>query len=99
MADTRVRPLRRAIARASRARAATKPLIPTQAVGLSTDGRTLFYFNEESGTEEARWRATNSVTSALYDMRSLGARRGAAANSACNRLYSETNGDIVVEKD
>jgi hypothetical protein len=67
--------------------------------GVSADGRTLFYFNEQSGEEEARWRATNSATSPLYDMLSLGMRRGAAPNSACNRLYSTVNGDVVVEKD
>jgi hypothetical protein len=66
---------------------------------ISADGRTLFYFNEESGKQEARWRATNSVDSPLYDMRSLGARRGSAPNSACNRLYSEAEGDVVVETD
>jgi len=67
--------------------------------GISSDGRTLFYFNEESAKEEARWRATSSPTSPLYDMLSLGARRGAAPNAACNRLYSQSNGDVVVEKD
>jgi len=73
-----------------------KRRLPT---GMSADGRTLFYFNEESAQEEARWRATSSVESPLYDMLSLGARRGAAPNSACNRLYSESNSDVVVEKD
>jgi hypothetical protein len=73
-----------------------KRRLPT---GVSADGRTLFYFNEESAEEEARWRATNSIDSPLYDMLSLGARRGAAPNSACNRLYSAAVGDVVVEKD
>jgi len=67
--------------------------------GTSADGLTLFYFNEESALQEARWRATNSVSSQWYDMLSLGARRGAAPNSGCNRLYSESEGDVVVEKD
>ena len=67
--------------------------------GISSDGRTLFYFNEESAKEEARWRATNSPSSPLYDMLSLGGRRGAAPNSSCNRLYSDADGDVVVEKD
>lgn len=67
--------------------------------GVAADGRTLFYFNEESGQEEARWRETNSVDSPLYDMRPLGMRRGAAPNSACNRLYSESSNDVVVEQD
>jgi len=75
---------------------AGKRRLPT---GISADGRTLFYFNEESAEEEARWRATSSISSPLYDMLSLGARRGATPNSACNRLYSESNSDIVVESD
>ena len=73
-----------------------KRLLPT---GVSADGRTLFYFNEQSAKEEARWRATNSVSSALYDMLSLGGRRGAIPNARCNRLYSDSNGDVVVETD
>jgi len=73
-----------------------KRRLPT---GVSSDGRTLFYFNEESGEEEARWRASSSADSPLYDMLSLGARRGAVPNSHCNRLYSTVNGDVVVEKD
>jgi hypothetical protein len=73
-----------------------KRRLPT---GVSLDGLTLFYFNEETAKQEARWRATNSVDSPLYDMLSLGARRGAAPNFACNRLYSESNSDVVVEKD
>jgi len=67
--------------------------------GVSADARTLFYFNEESAREEARWRSSRSASSALYDMLSLGARRGATPNSACNRLYSDADGDVVVEAD
>lgn len=67
--------------------------------GVAADGRTLFYFNEESAEEEARWRASDSIDSPLYDMQSLGKRRGAAPNSSCNRLYSEANADVVVEND
>jgi hypothetical protein len=67
--------------------------------GISADERTLFYFNEESSHEEARFRASSALSSALYDMRSLGERRGATPNSACDRLYSESGSDVVVEKD
>ena len=67
--------------------------------GVSADARTLFYFNEESGAEEARWRDTSHNDSPLYDMMSLGKRRGSTPNSACNRLYSESNSDVVVETD
>lgn len=67
--------------------------------GLSADGRTLFYFNEETMLEEGRWRTANTASSPLYDQVSLGLRRGATPNTACNRLYSGANGDVVVEKD
>ncbi|MEO8904163.1 MAG: hypothetical protein ABI488_17555 [Polyangiaceae bacterium] len=67
--------------------------------GLSADGRTLFYFNEETMQEEGRWRNANTVSSPLYDIVSLGLRRGATPNTACNRLYSDANGALVVEKD
>ncbi|HYP74982.1 MAG TPA: hypothetical protein VER12_03465 [Polyangiaceae bacterium] len=73
-----------------------KRRLPT---GVSADGLTLFYFNEESAEEEARWRATSSVDSPLYDMLSLGGRRAATPNSACDRLYSTSSGDVVVEQD
>jgi len=76
--------------------AASARRLPT---GLSADQRTLFYFNEETMQEEGRWRAANAASSPLYDVVSLGLRRGAAPNSACDRLYSGTNGDVVVEKD
>lgn len=65
--------------------------------GLSADARTLFYFNEASGSEEVRWRSTTRVNTPLYTLKTLGARRGAAPNSACNRLYSNDHGDVVVE--
>jgi hypothetical protein len=67
--------------------------------GVSADARTLFYFNEQSGQEEARFRASPSIDSPLYDMVSLGARTGAAPNAACNRLYSGSSNDVVVETD
>jgi hypothetical protein len=67
--------------------------------GVSSDLRTLFYFNEESSREEARFRSSSAITSPLYDMLSLAERRGAVPNSACDRLYSEADGDVVVEKD
>ncbi len=66
---------------------------------VSSDALTLFYFNEESMQEEARWRDTAVLNSPLYDMMSLGERRGATPNSTCDRLYSEFDSDVVVEKD
>jgi hypothetical protein len=76
----------------------TSRRLPT---GVSADARTLFYFNEESQQEEARWRDSAQLNSPLYDTVDLGARRGAAPNAACNRLYSVSVslGDVVVERD
>jgi len=67
--------------------------------GISADARTLFYFNEESKREEARWRGAPTTNSPLYDMVNLGTRRGAAPNTACNRLYSSAAGSVVVASD
>jgi hypothetical protein len=67
--------------------------------GVSADARTLFYFNEATMKEEARWRDTAMLVSPLYDMVDLGTRRGAQPNSACDKLYSEAAGDLVVEHD
>ncbi len=67
--------------------------------GISADARTLFYFNQESMQEEARWRDTSGLDAPLYDMVDFGARRGATPNTACNRLYSVASGSVVVESD
>jgi len=67
--------------------------------GLSADARTLFYFNESSMKEEARWRDEPKLTSPLYDMVDLGTRRGAQPNAACDKLYSQSAGDVIVEHD
>jgi hypothetical protein len=67
--------------------------------GVSADARTLFYFNEETMKEEARWRDTATLASPLYDMVDLGTRRGAQPNSACDKLYSQSSGDVIVEHD
>jgi hypothetical protein len=66
---------------------------------ISVDQRTLFYFNEQTMTEEARFREAPNRTSPPYDLVSLGMRRGATPNTACDRLYSASGGDVVVEKD
>ena len=66
---------------------------------VSADARTLFYFNEATMKEEARWRDEPKLTSPLYDMVDLGMRRGAQPNAACNRLYSQSAGNIVMEQD
>jgi len=67
--------------------------------GLSADARTLFYFNEGTMKEEARWRDEAKLTSPLYDMVDLGTRRGAQPNTACDKLYSQSASDVIVEHD
>jgi len=67
--------------------------------GVSADERTLFYFNEDSMKEEARWRDAPTLTSPLSDMVDLGTRRGAQPNAACNRLYSAASTGVVVDQD
>lgn len=67
--------------------------------GLSADARTLFYFNEATMKEEARWREEPNLGSPLYDMVDLSTRRGAVPNTACNRLYSVSGSGIAVESD
>jgi hypothetical protein len=76
--------------------AANARRLPT---GVSADERTLFYFNEETMAEEARWRDEPTLASPLYDKVDLGMRRGANPNSACDRLYSGATGDVFVERD
>jgi len=66
--------------------------------GISADGRTLFYFNEQTMKEEARWRDEPQLNSPLYDMVDLGVRGGAQPNAACDHLYSIAAGDVVVEQ-
>ncbi|HEY8946976.1 MAG TPA: hypothetical protein VIM73_22185 [Polyangiaceae bacterium] len=65
--------------------------------GISADARTLFYFNEESMKEEARFRAAPIANAPLYDMVDLGKRRGATPNTACTRLYSTSASSLVFE--
>jgi hypothetical protein len=67
--------------------------------GVSADARTLFYFNEGTMREEARWRGEPRLTSPLYDMVDLGTRRSAQPNAACDKLYSDAAGDVIVEQD
>ncbi len=74
----------------------TSRCLPT---GVSADERTLFYFDEMSMKQEARWRDEPDLSSPLYDMVDLGTRRGAQPNATCNHLYSDTTTDVVVEHD
>jgi hypothetical protein len=65
--------------------------------GLSSDSRTLFYFDEAQSKELARFR--DRPDAPLYDTIDLGALNGAVPNLGCNRLYYSNAGDISSEVD
>ena len=65
--------------------------------GLSSDSRTLFYFDEAQSKELARFR--DRPDAPLYDTIDLGALNGAMPNLACNRLYYSKAGDVLSEVD
>jgi hypothetical protein len=53
--------------------------------GLSSDARTLFYWDEVTMEARAAWRPSRDR--AFASSESLGDRRGAAPNAACDRIY------------
>jgi hypothetical protein len=62
--------------------------------GLSSDSRTLFYLDEGSGKQMARFR--DRPDAPLYTVVELDTRTGAVPNAACDRLYYSSAGDILV---
>ncbi|HET7545440.1 MAG TPA: hypothetical protein VFK05_36485 [Polyangiaceae bacterium] len=62
--------------------------------GLSSDSRTLFYLDEGSGTQMARFR--DRPDAPLYTVVELDARAHAMPNAECNRLYYSSGGDVLV---
>lgn len=62
--------------------------------GLSADSRTLFYWDEASGKQMARFR--DRPDAPLYTVVELDKRTGAAPNAECDRLYYSSNGDILL---
>jgi hypothetical protein len=73
---------------------ADKRPLPT---GLSSDSRTLFYFDEAQSKELARFR--DRPDAPLYDTIDLGALNGATPNLGCNRLYYSKSGDVLSQVD
>lgn len=69
---------------------AARPL-PT---GLSSDSRTLFYLEEGSGKEMARFR--DRPDAPLYTVVDLDQRLQAVPDAKCERLYHSTGGDVLV---
>lgn len=72
----------------------TKRLLPS---GLSSDERTLFYFDEGTGKEVARFR--DRPDAPLYDSVDLAALSGAAPNAKCDRVYYTASDDVLSETD
>lgn len=61
--------------------------------GLSADSRTLFYFDEASAKEFARFR--DRPDAPLTTILDLGEHAGAIPNGACDTLYYFSNGDVL----
>jgi len=72
----------------------TKRPLPT---GLSSDLRTLFYFDEGSGKEFAIFR--DRPDAPLYNPQDLGALANATVNTKCDHIYYTAAGDVLTEKD
>jgi hypothetical protein len=62
--------------------------------GLSSDSRTLFYLDEASGKQMARFR--DRPDAPLYTVVDLDERLGAVPDVECKRLYYSSGGDVLV---
>jgi hypothetical protein len=62
--------------------------------GFSRDQRTLFFWDEISGSQRAAWRP--SSLDAFDQFLELGAYEGAQPNAGCRRLYFSQQGDLAV---
>jgi len=62
---------------------------------LSSDSRTLFYFDEGTAKQAARFR--DRPDAPLYTALDLGDRDGAIMNAACNTVYYTSGGNVLVE--
>ena len=65
--------------------------------GLSSDSRTLFYLDEGTGKEVARFR--DRPDAPLYDHVDLGDLAGATPNSKCDRIYYTAGDNVLTETD
>jgi hypothetical protein len=65
--------------------------------GLSSDSRTLFYYDEATSKQVARFR--DRPDAPLYTLVDLGGRMGAIPNSTCRRIYYTSNGNVLTEAD
>jgi len=62
--------------------------------GLASDSRTLFYLDEASGKQMARFR--DRPDAPLYTVVDLDTRSRAVPNAQCDRLYYSSGGDVLV---
>ena len=62
--------------------------------GLSSDSRTLFYLDEGSGQQMARFR--DRPDGPLYTVVDLEQRTRAVPDAACDRLYYSSGGEVLV---
>ncbi|MES1178314.1 MAG: hypothetical protein ABUL62_28595 [Myxococcales bacterium] len=65
--------------------------------GLSSDSRTLFYFDEKTMKQAARFR--DRPDAPLNVVIDLGSRAGAVPNAGCDVLYYTSGGDVLTEID
>lgn len=62
---------------------------------LSVDSRTLFYFDEATNKQVARFR--DRPDAPLYTAVDLGARVGAVPNAGCNVVYYTSGGNVLLD--
>jgi hypothetical protein len=63
--------------------------------GISSDGRTLFFYDQVSSTERAAW--INEGTGVFDSIVDLGARNWAAPSSSCGSLYYSSAGASSID--
>ncbi|HEY4104287.1 MAG TPA: hypothetical protein VGM44_10365 [Polyangiaceae bacterium] len=66
---------------------------------LSADSRTLFYFDEATSTQMARFRDRAESNAPFYDHIELPGLIGAAPNAKCDRVYYSSAKDVFTEAD
>jgi WD40-like Beta Propeller Repeat len=65
--------------------------------GISSDSRTLFYYDEALSQQVARFR--DRPDAPLYTVVDLGGRTGSVPNGSCKRIYYTSNGNVLSEAD
>jgi len=63
--------------------------------GISSDGRTLFFYDEVTSTERAGW--INETSGSFDSFVSLGARTWAAPSGSCGKIYYSAAGTTTID--